>query len=272
MKLWKLKYHLEDDFDAPVCAHAFTLRCFPRETAAQRVLSLTCQVSPRTDTERGMDSFGNPLLTGRIAEEHTHFGVDMEAAVQAENLPEKEVLEAHQLGRFRYSSALTAMGPALTAFYKKLPERGEASGETRALSLMDAVYAAFRYVPCTTGFETTAEEAFAQGCGVCQDYAHILLALLRHDGFTARYVAGAIPGEGQTHAWVQVYANGLWRGLDPTHNCETGDRYLSFGVGRDAADCPVNRGIFRGSAAQTQKVLVSMEPSDPTPEQTTGGF
>lgn len=260
MKLWKLKYHLEDDFDVPVRDHAFTLRCFPRETAAQRVLSLKYLVTPETAAERGFDSFGNPLLIGRIAEGHTHFGVDMEAEVQAEDSPEKEPLAEHQLGRFRYSSALTAMGPALTAFYETLPARKNEDVGVRALTLMNAVYAAFRYEPGTTGFDTTAEAAFAQGCGVCQDYAHILLSLLHRDGLLSRYVAGAIPGEGQTHAWVQVYADGLWRGFDPTHNLETGDGYLSFGVGRDAADCPVNRGIFRGNAAQTQSVLVSMEP------------
>ena len=75
---------------------------------------------------------------------------------------------------------------------------------------MDEVWNKFSYQSGSTNAGTTAEEAFAQRQGVCQDYAQILLSILREEGITARYVAGAVPGEGETHAWVEVWCDGKW--------------------------------------------------------------
>lgn len=82
------------------------------------------------------------------------------------------------------------------------------------------------------------------GSGVCQDYAHILLALARRSGFAARYCMGLVPGEGATHAWVEIALPDGWHGYDPTFACEAGEEHLRFAVGRDAADCRAERGIF----------------------------
>ena len=123
---------------------------------------------------------------------------------------------------------------------------------------MSALHAPLSYVSGSTHFYTTAAEAWEQGCGVCQDYAHILLALCHREGMTARYAAGAIAGEGLTHAWIQVWQDGLWKGFDPTHNRAANEEYIYFAVGRDADDCALNRGIFRGGASQQQAIAVRM--------------
>ena len=115
---------------------------------------------------------------------------------------------------YRYDSALTIPGPCVErlietcrASIAALPE--DAEPLSRAREVMDEVYRAFEYTPGATTIRTTAEEALALGAGVCQDYAHVMLAVCRHVGVAARYIAGMLDGEGATHAWVEVFQTGV---------------------------------------------------------------
>ncbi|MBQ3671009.1 MAG: transglutaminase family protein, partial [Treponema sp.] len=105
--------------------------------------------------------------------------------------------------------------------------------------------------------------------GVCQDYAHLFIALCREAGIVARYVCGMSKGEGATHAWAEFFvpdgefraangqnASGTWYGIDPTRNKFTDDDYVILAVGRDFSDCQVDRGVFCGSVEQRQTVFV----------------
>lgn len=101
--------------------------------------------------------------------------------------------------------------------------------------------------------------ARAGGHGVCQDYAHVFIALARLAGWHARYCMGLTVGEGATHAWAEIYYEGAWHGFDPTRDCRTDASYLRFATGRDAADCPVEQGTFYGLADQTQTVFMRVK-------------
>ena len=101
-------------------------------------------------------------------------------------------------------------------------------------SLMNAINGAMVYMPGETTIHTTAAMALSGGKGVCQDYAHILIALCRMAGIPARYVAGAMVGEGATHAWAEVWLDGVWTGADPTHCRMTDETYIKFSHGRDS--------------------------------------
>ena len=92
--------------------------------------------------------------------------------------------------------------------------------------------------------------------GVCQDYAHILIALLRMMRIPARYVVGMMIGEGFSHAWVEMEADGRWYGLDPTNDVLVGENYIKISHGRDYNDCIVNKGVFTGMASQKQDISV----------------
>lgn len=129
----------------------------------------------------------------------------------------------------------------------------------RAIYLMQHLYRDFHYVPGKTNIYTTAEEAFACGEGVCQDFAHIMTALCRMSGIPARYVNGFMIGEGYTHAWVEIYTGQGWYGLDPTNNLHIDDYYIKLAHGRDYADCIVDKGRFIGCGGQTQEILVNVE-------------
>ena len=77
-------------------------------------------------------------------------------------------------------------------------------------------------------------------------------------GIPARYVSGLPVGEGASHAWAEVWADGLWYGLDPTRGCAAHEGYLKLCVGRDYSDCPVERGVFSGGVTQTQTVFMKV--------------
>ena len=125
-----------------------------------------------------------------------------------------------------------------------------------AWALAQAVHDRIAYVPGATGVATTAAQAFAAGQGVCQDFAHIYLALARNAGLAARYVNGLPEGEGASHAWCEVWLDGIWTGIDPTRLQWTDEGYLRFGIGRDFGDCPIERGVFVGNADQQQTVFM----------------
>ena len=116
-----------------------------------------------------------------------------------------------------------------------------------------------RYQPGLTHAATTAQEALALGQGVCQDYAHILLALCRAAHIPARYVNGFMEGEGATRAWVEVYDEGAWGGMDPANKRPIEGGCVKRTDGRKAEDCPVNRGVFTGAATQTAEIRVIVE-------------
>jgi transglutaminase-like putative cysteine protease len=121
------------------------------------------------------------------------------------------------------------------------------------------------YVPGSTGVQTSAQEAWDQGQGVCQDIAHLTVALLREVGLPARYVSGylypkasAQPGDevtGQSHAWVE-YWTGEWAACDPTNRASVGEQHVVVAAGRDYADVPPLKGIYHGAPRSTMDVSV----------------
>jgi transglutaminase-like putative cysteine protease len=126
-----------------------------------------------------------------------------------------------------------------------------------------------RYTRGVTGVSTTAAEAFALGGGVCQDYAHVMLALCRLCGLPARYVSGHLLGEGATHAWIEVLLpdgdGAVAHAFDPTHGVRTGLRHLTVATGRDYADVAPTSGTFRAgpSGALTSRQRVTLMEGEP---------
>ena len=159
---------------------------------------------------------------------------------------------------FKVQTPLTEAGEALTEFVNNLnlPE-GDSLEKSRFI--MHEVYKHFEYVPKSTSIATSAEESFALGKGVCQDYSQSMLSICRSLGIPCRYVTGLLMGEGETHAWTEIYSDGKWYGLDPTNDVEVSENHIVISTGRDSADCSINRGIFRGSGTQSQKIYVKVE-------------
>jgi len=132
------------------------------------------------------------------------------------------------------------------------------------------VYSNFKYIKGITTAESTLDEVWGLKAGVCQDFAHILLVMLRAIQVPARYVSGYIcpnrngmRGEGATHAWVEAYIpSDGWLGFDPTNNCLAGDLHVRLAVGRNFSDCSPVKGTYKGLSGHTLEVGVSVSYED----------
>ena len=266
------------NFSGSVTEHNFLLRCIPADAPEQSILSYTLTVYPDGAASLGRDSFGNVVRAGRVVEAHDSFRYTLQGmAYRDDSLRVPE--EAAPF--YRYASPLTQVTPELEAFYESVvkdaagsmlqvrsQDGGQLQGAPGGFSVLNAlekanilcakVYEHFTYTPGETNVMTTAGEAFADGKGVCQDYAHVLITLCRMAGMPARYVSGLFVGEGASHAWTEIWMDGLWYGIDPTHNCLADEKYLKLCIGRDYSDCPLERGVFSGWAEQTQKVFTKV--------------
>lgn len=258
MRKVKFFYRMALQFSQPVWQHSFSLRAFPLRLPEQQICGLIWSVEPDVSLTFQQDCFGNVVGSGRFESPHSQFQYEMSGVAWLDPARKKQ---ERCPAIYRYPSAACQMTEPLRQFWQQCPCSNAADGLTRALQLMDCLHGQFQYEAGVTSAFTTAGDAFAQGRGVCQDYAQIFITLCRASGIAARYVAGMIFGEGATHAWAEVYdpARQMWLGLDPTQNRPADDGYLKLAQGRDYLDCRLNRGIFSGLAAQTQDVYGNLE-------------
>ena len=254
----RYSYHMQLTFEQTVNRHHFKLRCFPSDDERQKISDEHIEIYPVHCSSTVMDSFGNRCIYGTAEQNHDHFAVDV-TGLAGIDINGRLESEAHKAEIFRYATNLTRAGESIREFHRSFEPMNWMNDYERAVYMMNRLYEEFWYYPGITGILTTAEEAFSLGRGVCQDYAHILLALCRLERIPCRYVAGMIPGEGATHAWVEVYVSGVWRSVDPTHNRECGETYIKISSGRDSQDCAINQGVFYGGGRQTQEVRAVVE-------------
>ena len=257
MKELHFAYRMTLRYDPPVRSQRFTLRCIPPSTSVQQVQTLDVQVTPRVFLSESRDGFGNQCLYGLSEGVIGSFTVMVSGDVRTGLTPGELAPPPHLLGCFRYASPLTRSGESLARLAERVGGDSDAP-VTYALHCMEVMAVSFAYTPGVTGMTTTAEEAAALGQGVCQDMAHVLLALLRMRRIPCRYVCGMMLGEGASHAWVEVCDGERWIGLDPTNHHPADDGYIRISVGRDAADCLINRGIVSGAGRQTSQISVSV--------------
>jgi len=134
----------------------------------------------------------------------------------------------------------------------------------------DYIFTHFNYIKGITTVETTIDEILEKNAGVCQDFAHIMLQILRTLNIPSRYVSGYIcpnksglRGEGATHAWVEAWVPRFgWAGIDPTNNVWVTNTHVKLATGRNFADCSPVKGSFRGPANQHLTVFVSVDYED----------
>ena len=242
-------------FIEEITNHSFTLKCIPISGPTQEIEDVEISLTPEIPLSIGEDAFGNQQLYGKIADPHELFTVRIQGSVTVKGYPYMEPAGPSQW-IYKYPTKYTEAGPRLKSLYgavkaeiKQIKDPMEA-----ARRVMNYVAANMQYQPAVTNIGTTAEQALTLQKGVCQDYAHILIAICRQAHIPARYVVGMMTGEGASHAWVEIYVQGCWYGLDPTNQKMVDDSYIKISHGRDYQDCLVERGIFRGNPNQ-QKIV-----------------
>lgn len=256
MKTLHFTYEMLFTFSEPVCKHRFTLKCIPIRNGCQDVTETGLIIEPAVSCTETTDSFGNKEVYGVIEEPHEQFLVKVTGSVITGIRDYEDALPAYRLGMYRYPSDYTGPGCCLKEYMASLSFEDTMSTYDRGVFLMHKLHQDLSYEKGVTTFQTTAEEAMKLKKGVCQDYAHILIALLRMMKIPARYVVGMMIGEGFSHAWVEMEADGRWYGLDPTNDVLVGENYIKISHGRDYNDCIVNKGVFTGMASQKQDISV----------------
>jgi transglutaminase-like putative cysteine protease len=251
--------HFRYEYPGPVTELRQRLMVVPPDFHdGQRLLTHKIRVSGcNVDTERSYDTFGNVILDFSLerVEQSVDFTawivVEREASVDGSDEPDPLSPDA----RLGEPSRLTEPDAALEAVAAELRADG-VTGVELAERIAARVHEHFTYRYGQTTVSSTAAEAWAGGLGVCQDYAHCMLALCRLCGLPARYVSGHLLGEGGTHAWVEVLVphpteDDALRAvaIDPTHDRRAGLKYLSVAVGRDYADVPPTSGTFEAPYA-----------------------
>lgn len=270
MKHLAFYYDTKMAYDSQVGSHYFSIKALPKDTARQSIEELHITVKPYDNLFFSRDAFGNQILAGHTIRLHDEFQVLIEgkAFVSSEREPWKE---GENLTLFRCPTPLTSMSEEMAEYAFRylqpeqikngIPSYMPKNAFGTADYIMKRLYETFSYEAGLTGIKTTAAEAFSGRRGVCQDYAHIMLAFLRSMGYPCRYVTGMMIGEGATHAWIEVYneEDRMWYGLDPTNNLWIDENYITLARGRDYRDCVVNKGRFTGYTNEIQKIKLKVE-------------
>lgn len=234
--------------------HSFSVKCMPQTDERQRILQQELHILPNRFLCGGRDSFGNEYVFGRTEEPHDLFEVELSGLAETGLAAGITADRDYCLGMYGAQTDYTRPSDSLRQFLDSLClEQGMTELEKSEI-IMKALYGSFHYEKGRTDVTTAAAQAWELGCGVCQDYAHIMLSLCRSCGIRCRYVAGLLIGEGLSHAWVEVASGRVWYGLDPTNNMAVSDNHIKISHGRDCTDCRINQGVFTGNARQQQTV------------------
>lgn len=264
MKL-QIEHQTSFTYEQPVREAIGEARLRPRDEAGQRCLSFRIATEPATPINQVVDRFGNMVSCYSVLPPHTHNLVVATSVVETSAAPliYAASLSLIEQRDFLSTSPYVPRTDELAAFaHQHIPD--SATAEATALALSSAIYASCEYEPGSTDISTTAEIVLAGRRGVCQDFAHLLIALCRCVQIPARYVSGYLHDPARSpdaivasHAWAEVFLEGRgWLGLDPTHNRTTGPNYVRVAIGRDYADATPVRGVYTGSARETLEVQV----------------
>jgi transglutaminase-like putative cysteine protease len=272
-------------YSQPVFESQTEVRMCPRTEGPQRLLQHTLVTLPTTRVNRYVDSFGNAVSHFDIPAAHRQLLISAASLVTVDDFP--ALPDALPADSWQALPAVTAQHDAWdylqpsrfvhdSALLRQLAAELDVVRRADPLSLLrelnQRLARSFAYAPQTTSVDSGIDEALADRRGVCQDFAHIMLSLLRPLGLPARYVSGYLfhrredhdrSEQDATHAWVEVLLPELgWVGCDPTNDLFAGNRHIRTAVGRDYADVPPTRGIFRGNAASLLEVGVKVLPAE----------
>ncbi|HEY1306959.1 MAG TPA: transglutaminase family protein [Vicinamibacterales bacterium] len=268
-------------YESPITESVMETRMQPRGDDLQRCLHFALVTNPTSRVMVYQDHDGNTVHHFDIPGRHSRLTVTADAVVEC--LPSTTLPHRLGPGAWAQLDALVASGEAweysapsqfvlqseaLDAFRREIRlDRGHDPLVTLRW-LMGEMYARFEYSPRSTRVDSPIEKALAARRGVCQDFAHIFLALVRPLGIPARYVSGYLfrevgssdrSSDGATHAWVEARLPDLgWVGFDPTNNLIAEDRHVRVAIGRDYADVPPTRGVFKGVSAVRSELGVSV--------------
>jgi len=276
-------------YKTPVSESIMETRMHPRSDAMQRCLTFHLSVSPRCRVFSYRDHLANHIHHFDIPNQHGQLVIVAEALVEMQpheplpaSLGEGAWEELDRLVRegdfweMILPSEFATPTPALEALADELNVVRRGDPLALLLELNEKIYKMFDYKPKSTKADSPIDLALTTRAGVCQDFAHIMITLVRTRlQIPCRYVSGYLyhgaqfkdrSDDSATHAWVECFLPEVgWLGFDPTNNLLALDRHIRTAIGRDYSDVPPTHGIYRGRTKSELTVAVRVTPSEGTP-------
>jgi transglutaminase-like putative cysteine protease len=283
---FRIRHTTSFDYDGPVYQSQNEVRIHPRDSATQRCTQFELQIDPPAAVLDYPDYYGNLVHAFSIYPPHNSLTVTASSIV--ERLPESPLpMQRITIEEFLLQDAIRSRAeydflnasrhvpfspPMRKFFWLSRPEPDE-DVTAYATRINESIRQQFEYEPGRTRVHSTADEILTVGGGVCQDFAHLAIGILRLAGIPARYVSGYLAppadarvetiGAQASHAWLEAQLPSLgWTGFDPTHGCRVDDRHIRLAYGRDYSDVPPLRGVYRStSQKQIMTVELKVEPA-----------
>ncbi|MEJ7616538.1 MAG: transglutaminase family protein [Pyrinomonadaceae bacterium] len=277
-------------YSKPVSESIMEVRMHPRSEGIQRCLTFDLRLSPRTQVSFYRDFHGNVVHHFDVPRSHSQLSINARAVVEmSAPIPVPRALDEaawNEVDRMIAGgdyffelepSRFTQPSEHLRQLARELSieqRRGDPLSLLRELSA--SIHDYFDYAPQSTRVDSLIDDALASRKGVCQDFAHIMIALVREFlQLPCRYVSGYLfhvveyhdrSAADATHAWLEVMLPGLgWVGFDPTNDLIAGARHIRVAIGRDYRDVPPTRGIFKGTSESELSVAVEVTPCEAPP-------
>lgn len=282
MSKFKIRHVTKYSYEVPVRDSANQIILYPIKDNHQDVLQHTVQITGNPSVEIHTDYYGNDVGTFTHSKPHNELVIDSTLVVETRNKPMPTVSLSKESQWKSYESiqyqipyidflkiSKSDLLPELDDMIAQPEFQGKAPLEL-VNQFCAYIFKNFTYKKGITTVETTIAEIWKIKSGVCQDFAHMLLIMLRKFKIPARYVSGYIcphqngmRGEGATHAWVEAYIPDYgWIGIDPTNNVLVNETHVRLAVGKNFPDCSPVKGTYRGTSNHTLEVSVSVEYED----------
>ncbi|MBU1588531.1 MAG: transglutaminase family protein [Actinobacteria bacterium] len=278
MNRLRIKHMTGFHYGGDVTASYNEARMLPVSSEGQLVLFSNLEILPMSSHHGYVDYWGSRVSSFEILTPHKELSLTATSLVEVRPRPHEDksltwaelelaVEESTETVEHLKQTRRTNPPTEVETIARDLKAKTDSVCDA-ALEICKAIGEAVEYMQGVTGVHSTAAEAWAQRKGVCQDIAHLALGALRSVGIPARYVSGylhpkpnAAIGEtvaGESHAWVEWFCGGEWRGYDPTNLIDIGDRHVLVGRGRDYNDVPPLRGVYAGPFGSTLFVKVEI--------------
>jgi transglutaminase-like putative cysteine protease len=284
-------------YDSPAYQSHNEVRMRPLDSPQQQCLEFALEVDPPASVFQFRDYYGNEVHAFSVHSQHEMLSITARSLVnctlaEPPSLPAVSFEEFLTDDRTRTQTYFDFLGASPhVLFSEKMKKffwlaRPRRTDDVAAYvqQVVGFVRDQFAYEPGVTQVHSTVEEILSVGAGVCQDFAHLTIAILRLAGVPARYVSGYLApppnspenavGEQASHAWIEAQLpNQGWTGFDPTHGCRTDTRHIRVAIGRDYSDVTPLRGVYRSSGKkQTMTVELKLERESQGQQQSQGAF
>lgn len=287
---YRIRHLTRYAYSGPVHENLTEVRMHPRTEGRQRCLDYQLAVTPKARVHVYRDFVGNSVHHFGVPAPHGELKIMAESVVEMKDFADTpqslgpgawaELDQEVKRGDY-WEMLLPSRFCFPTALLLALEHKLQAVRRDDPLQLLrelnTSLHDAFEYEQESTNVDSPIDEALAQGKGVCQDFAHIMIAVVRNLGIPCRYVSGYLHHSDvahdrsrvdATHAWVEAWLPTTgWIGFDPTNDLLARERHIRTAVGRDYADVPPTRGVFKGDATTAMAVAVSVSASDHLPPE-----